>query len=78
MVLSRLIPGEREEKMDTFYIAKPEYENAVYGSEYPVCLSLCAIAQLAAGWEMAVGELLEQMDEATPEQIAGFGTLDHI
>ena len=78
MILSRLIPGEREEKMDTFYIAKPEYEDEIYGSECPVCLSLCAIAQLAAGWEMTADELLEQMDVATPEQIAEFGTLDHI
>ena len=67
-----------KEKMDTFYIAKPEHEDAVYGSEYPVCLSLCAIAELAAGWEMTTEELLEQMDEATPEQIAEFGTLDNI
>ena len=64
--------------MDPFYIAKPEYEDAIYGSEYPVCLSLFAVAQLAAGWEMTTEELLEQMNEATPEQIAEFGTLDHI
>lgn len=64
--------------MDLFYIAKPEYVDAIYGSEYPVCLGLCAIAQLAAGWEMTTAELLDQMDEATPEQIAEFGTLDHI
>lgn len=64
--------------MDTFYIAKPEYENEIYGSESPVCLSICAVAELAAGWEMTTDELLEQMDEATPEQIAEFGTLDHI
>lgn len=64
--------------MDTFYIAKPEYADAVYGSEYPVCLSLCAITELAAGWEMATDALLKQMDVATPEQIAEFGTLDHI
>lgn len=64
--------------MDSFYIAKPEHVDAIYGSEYPVCLSLCAVAQLAAGWEMTTEELLEQMDEATPGQIAEFGTLDHI
>ena len=64
--------------MDLFYIAKPEYVDAIYGSEYPVCLSLCAVDQLAAGWEMTTEELLEQMDEATPEQIAEFGTMDHI
>lgn len=64
--------------MDTFYIAKPEYENEIYGSEHPVCLSICAVAELASGWEMTTDELLEQMDEATPEQIAEFGTLDHI
>lgn len=67
-----------KEKMDTFYIAKPGHGDEVYGSEYPVCLSLCAIAELAAGWEMTTEELLEQMDEATPEQIAEFGTLDNI
>ena len=64
--------------METFYIAKPEYEDEVYGSAYPVCLSLCAIAELATGWEMTTEKLLEQMEEATPEQIAEFGTLDHI
>lgn len=64
--------------MDTFYVAKPECENEIYGSEYPVCLSLCAIAELAAGWEMTTDELLKQMDVATPEQIAEFGTLNHI
>jgi hypothetical protein len=64
--------------MGSFYIAKPEYADAIYGSEYPVCLSLCAVAQLAAGWEMTTAELLEQMDEATPDQIAEFGTLDRI
>lgn len=64
--------------MGTFYIAKPEHVDAIYGSEYPVCLSLCAVSQLASGWEMTTDELLEQMDEATPEQIAEFGTLDHI
>lgn len=64
--------------MDTFYIAKPEYEDEIYGSEYPVCLSICALAELAAGWEMTTEELLEQMDMATPEQIAKFGTLNHI
>ena len=64
--------------MDTFYIAKPERVDAIYGSEYPVCLSLCAVALLAAGWEMTTEELLEHMDEATPEQIAEFGTLDNI
>ena len=64
--------------MDTFYIAKPGCVDEIYGSEYPVCLSRCAVAQLAAGWEITTEELLEQMDEATPEQIAEFGTLDHI
>lgn len=64
--------------MATFYIAKPEYSDSVYGSEYPVCLGLCAVAELAAGWEMTTEELLKQMDEATPEQIAELGTLDHI
>ena len=64
--------------MDLFYIAKPEYVVAIYGSECPVCLSLCAVTQLAAGWEMTTGELLEQMNEATPDQIAEFGTLDRI
>lgn len=64
--------------MDAYYIAKPEYSDSIYGSEYPVCLGLHAVAQLAAGWDMATEELLEQMDEATPEQIAEFGTLDHI
>ena len=48
--------------MDSFYIAKPEYVDAIYGSEYPVCLSLCAVSQLAVGWEMTTEELLEQMD----------------
>lgn len=64
--------------MGTFYVAKPEHVDAIYGSEYPVCLSIFAVSQLAAGWEMTMEELLEQMDEATPEQIAEFGTLDRI
>lgn len=64
--------------MKTYYIAQPEYVDAIYGSENPVCLSLNAVSQLAHDWEMATEELLEQMDEATPEQIAELGTLEHI
>lgn len=63
--------------MAKYYIAAPGNLDAIYGSEDPVCLSLHAVEQLAEMWEMSTEDLLDEMDEATPEEIKEYGVAEN-
>lgn len=60
--------------MKTYYLPKdgiaPE---TIYGSEPVVCISAKEISRLSREWEV---DLMEQMEEATTEEIEEFGTYD--
>lgn len=57
----------------TYYIANTEYFDSIYGSEMPVCIDLAEVKRLAREWDMTTEELLEQMHEATSEEIEEWG-----
>ena len=62
--------------MKTYYIANDEYADKIYGSETPVCLSLNEVQRLAREWDMTTEELLEQMHEATANEINEWGVYE--
>lgn len=57
----------------TYYIAKPEYADAIYGNQLPICLDLAEVKRLAKEWDMTTEELLEQMNEASDSAIEEYG-----
>lgn len=60
----------------TYYIANQEHADSIYGAENPVCIDLGEVGRLAGEWGMTTAELLEQMHEATAEEISEFGVYD--
>ena len=59
--------------MKTYYIANPEYSDAIYGNQTPTCIDLAEVERLAREWDMTTEELLEQMHEASEDEIAEYG-----
>ena len=60
--------------MKTYYLPKDGIDpETIYGSEPVVCISAKEISRLSREWEV---DLMEQMEEATPEEIEEFGTYD--
>lgn len=57
----------------TYYIAKPEYSDRIYGSELPICINLAEVKRLAREWDMTTEELLDQMREASEDDMAECG-----
>lgn len=57
----------------TYYIAKPEYSDRIYGSESPICIDLTEVNRLAREWDMTTEELLNQMREASEDDMAEWG-----
>lgn len=57
----------------TYYIARQEYADAFYGSSSIVCVDYEELSNLAIGWGMELSELLDQVNEATSEDIALYG-----
>ena len=56
-----------------YYIAAADHADAIYGDQTPICIDLAEVERLAREWGMATEELLEQMHEATTEEIEEFG-----
>lgn len=56
-----------------YYIAKPEYADAIYGDQLPICIDLAEVKRLAKEWDMTTEELLEQMNEASDSAIEEHG-----
>lgn len=56
--------------MKTYYFPNDGHADAIYGSQYPVCLDEAEVKRLSREW----GEdLFEVMHEATPDEIAEYG-----
>ena len=53
-----------------YYVADPEYADAIYGNQRPSCLDLAEVERLAKEWDMTTDELLAQMHEATAAEEA--------
>ena len=62
--------------MKIYYFANEDHADAIYGTENPVCIDLAEVERLAREWDMTPEELLEQMHEATAEEISEFGVYD--
>lgn len=66
---------EKEEtNMKTYYLPKDGIDpDSIYGQEPVVCISAKEIARLSREWDV---NLMDQMREATPDEIKEFGTYD--
>lgn len=62
-----------EIRMKRYYMANPEHSDAIYGDEIPVCIELAEVKRLACEWGMTTDELLEQMHEASTDEIEEWG-----
>ena len=62
--------------MKTYYFADSTYADQIYGSQDPVCIDLPEVERLAKEWEMTTDELLQQMHEATTDEIETYGVYD--
>lgn len=62
--------------INTYYIANPEHEGTIYGNQSIVCLDLAEVQRLAREWDMTTEEMMEQMREATAEEIEKCGVYD--
>lgn len=62
--------------MKPYYIANPEHYDAIYGDQLPICIDLAEVNRLSREWDMTPDELLEQMHEATDDEIAEYGIAD--
>lgn len=60
----------------TYYIANNEYSDNIYGSDDPICIDLNEVKRLAREWDMTTKELLDQMHEASEEEIAEWGVYE--
>lgn len=58
---------------NTYYIANPEYADAIYGDQLPTCMDLAEVQCLAREWDMTTDELLAQMHEADAAELAEYG-----
>lgn len=61
------------ELREPLYFPDDEYCDSWFGSEQPVCLTAEDIADLANGWAMTVEELMEQVHEASDDEIFEWG-----
>lgn len=68
-----MISGEK-----MYYFANDEYVDYIYGSGELVCIDFAEVKRLASEWEMTIEELMEQMHEATAEEITQYGIYDSI
>lgn len=60
--------------MKTYYIPKDGIDPvSIYGTEPVVCISAKEVSRLSHEWKV---DLMEQMREATPDEIKEFGTYD--
>lgn len=59
----------------TYYFANDEYIDAVYVGD-PVCIDRTEVQRLASEWDMTEEELMDQLHEATADEIEEFGVYD--
>lgn len=57
----------------TWYLPDDEHADAFFGPVTPVCVDMDELIRLAEGWEMPLDELLDQVHEASEEELAEFG-----
>jgi len=63
--------------MKTYYFADDEHIDKIYGDQKPVCIDLAEVKWLANEWDIPPRALLNQMHEATADEIARYGVYDH-
>lgn len=62
--------------MKTYYIADSAYSDQIYGNQEPICIDLAEVKRLAKEWDMTMDELLDQMHEASADEIETYGVYD--
>lgn len=68
--------AERSINMKTYYFPNSEHEEAFFGSDYPVCVDVEELRRLARGWDLTWEEMMEQVHEASKDEIEEYGTYD--
>lgn len=63
-------------KQKIYYFPNPGCEDAIFGGGDTVCIDYAEIVRLAAEWETTADALLEQLHEATEDDISAYGTYD--
>lgn len=61
------------ELRESLYMPDDDYLDSWFGSDAPMCLSAEDIAYLANGWGKTVDELMEQVHEASEDEIEEWG-----
>ena len=59
--------------MKKYYFANEEHMDEIYGGESAVCFDEAEVKRLAEEWGMTIDELMDQLHEATEEEIATYG-----
>lgn len=58
----------------TYFFPDTEHYDAFFGASAPICIDRAELERLARGWEMDIEDLMEQVHEATENEIAEYGT----
>lgn len=56
-----------------YYFPNADAEDAFFGSQDPVCVSMEELAELAIGWGMSLKDLRKQVHLADPDEISAYG-----
>jgi 2-iminoacetate synthase ThiH len=60
--------------MKTYYFANSGCD--LFGGYDPICIDLAEVERLAREWDMTTEELLDQMHEASLDEIEEYGVYD--
>lgn len=61
----------------TYYFPNAEQAEAFFGSQDPICVDYRELARLATEWDLTIEELMDQVHEATDNEIETYGTYDY-
>lgn len=56
-----------------YFFPNTDAEDAFFGSQDPVCVSIEELVELAIGWGIPFEDLMKQMHEADPDEIWCYG-----
>ena len=62
--------------MKTYYFPNPEFNDSFFGGSDAVCVDHAEALRLASEWDMTETEIMEQLHEATADEISEYGVYD--
>ena len=75
-LIEGMTPERRETRMKTYFFPNPENEESFFGSDNPICVDSEELSRLAREWGLTWDEMMEQVHEASEDEIEEYGTYD--